>query len=312
MGAAAVGFVGAGRRMPMRAAAAVAGVASRSLGRVRQNALREVDGLEARCATLNTGGARLVVFRDMIKDGCDNYRCFNFFFNRLAGAVDSIARAGKSDFSLRVVLVKLGRDVNSTTCRRLHFLDCLSTYVFILVSLWFRESSAIVITFPYNHPHRINWHLDSLTQSAIPTSSSSSPIMTPTSPAPASTPTSTVVSAPSTLRWPSLWSPWSNTWWWPRACVIALNNLHDEPFCVFGGRNGADEVYGSLAVLALGFADDVDVTARLVLDVADRFAAAANDEANGAVGDKYLDRILCETLVTFNINPKPYATKNIP
>lgn len=135
-GVAAVEFVEAGRRMSMRAAAAaVAGVASRSLGRVRQNALREVDGLGARCATLNTGRARLVVFRDRIEDGCDNYRCFNFFFDRLAGAVDSIARAGKSDFSLGVVLVELGRDVDSATCRRLHFFDCLPTYVFILVSL---------------------------------------------------------------------------------------------------------------------------------------------------------------------------------
>lgn len=81
---------------------------------------------------------------------------------------------------------------------------------------------------------------------------------------------------------------------------------------MFGGRNGANEVYGSLAVLALGFADDVDVAARLVLYVADRFAAAANDEADGAVGDKYLNRVLCAALVTFNINPNPYARKNIP
>lgn len=73
---------------------------------------------------------------------------------------------------------------------------------------------------------------------------------------------------------------------------------------MFSGRNGANEVYGSLAVLALGFADDVDVAARLVLYVADRFATAANDEADGAVGDKYLDRVLCAALVTFNINPQ--------
>lgn len=58
---------------------------------------------------------------------------------------------------------------------------------------------------------------------------------------------------------------------------------------MLGGRNGADEVYRPLAILALGFADDVDVAARLVLDVADCFAAAANDEADGAVGDEDLD-----------------------
>lgn len=127
-------------------------------------------------------------------------------------------------------------------------------------------------------------------------SSSSPPIMAPSpasTAASAPTPTTVVSASSSTLRWSSFRSPRSNTWRRPGAGIIALDNLHDEPFRVFGSRNGADEVYRPLAILTLGFADDVDVAARLVLDVADCFAAAANDEADGAVGDEDLDRVLC-------------------
>lgn len=55
--AAVAGLAGAGRRMPMRAVAAVAvvGVASRSLGRGRRSDHREADGLGARCVTSSTG-----------------------------------------------------------------------------------------------------------------------------------------------------------------------------------------------------------------------------------------------------------------
>lgn len=56
-----------------------------------------------------------MVFKEDIKDRGD-YRCFNFFFDRLTSAVDSVARASKSNFSFRVVLVELRRDVNSATC----------------------------------------------------------------------------------------------------------------------------------------------------------------------------------------------------
>lgn len=56
-GVAAVGSVGAGRRMSMKAVVAVVvvGVASMNLGRVHQNAPRGVGGLGARCVTLSTG-----------------------------------------------------------------------------------------------------------------------------------------------------------------------------------------------------------------------------------------------------------------
>lgn len=75
-----------------------------------------------------------MVFKEEIRDR-SNYRCFHFFFYRLTGAVDSVACAGKSNFSLRVVLVELGGDIDSATCRGLHFLDCLSACVCVLVSL---------------------------------------------------------------------------------------------------------------------------------------------------------------------------------
>lgn len=84
---------------------------------------------------------------------------------------------------------------------------------------------------------------------------------------------------------------------------------------MFSGCNGANEVYGPLAVLTLGFANDVDVAARLVLDIADCFAAAADDEADGAIGDENLNRVLCAAcvLVKFTINPlKNLRQKGLP
>lgn len=120
-------------------------------------------------------------------------------------------------------------------------------------------------------------------------SSSSAPIMTPSSSSTASAPTTVVPARSTALRWPSLRSPRGNTRRWPRASVITLDNFHDEPFRMFGSSNRANEVDRPLAVLALGFADNVDVAARLVLDVADCLAAAADDEADSAVGDENLD-----------------------
>lgn len=58
---------------------------------------------------------------------------------------------------------------------------------------------------------------------------------------------------------------------------------------MFGGCDGANEVYWPLTILRFGFTNDVDVTPGLVLNVADCFAAAADDESDGAVGDEDLD-----------------------
>lgn len=59
---------------------------------------------------------KLAVFGVGGREGRDDYRCFDFLFDRLAGAVDSVASASKGDFSLGVVLVELGGDVDSAAC----------------------------------------------------------------------------------------------------------------------------------------------------------------------------------------------------
>lgn len=43
------------------------------------------------------------------------YRGFHFFFDSLAGAVDCVAGSSEGDFSLGVVGVALGGDINSAS-----------------------------------------------------------------------------------------------------------------------------------------------------------------------------------------------------
>ena len=62
---------------------------------------------------------------------------------------------------------------------------------------------------------------------------------------------------------------------------------------MFRSRRGADQVHGPLAVLALGFTDNVDMAPGLVLDITDCFTAAAYDKSYSTIRYIYLCAFFC-------------------
>ena len=73
---------------------------------------------------------------------------------------------------------------------------------------------------------------------------------------------------------------------------VTVDNLHDQ---LLGHRRGlrrSNEIDGTEAIGALRLADDVDVTARALLEVADRLTPASDDQTHGTVGHHDLHAIL--------------------
>lgn len=65
--------------------------------------------------------------------------------------------------------------------------------------------------------------------------------------------------------------------------AVAVYNLEDELLGLSRRLTGADQVHRSQTVHALVLGDNVNVAATALLQVANRFTSASNDETNGPI-----------------------------